>query len=76
MGETHRRLPVLDPRRAVVVGALAFVLEALLITPWVDDLADRNATAHFTQHGLIFVGGLVLGWVLRDLRLQSRLGQG
>jgi hypothetical protein len=26
---------------------------------------------HFTQHGLIFVGGIVMGWALRDLRLAS-----
>jgi hypothetical protein len=43
----------------------------LLLTPWVDDLADENATAHFTQHGMIFVGGLIMGWALRDLRLTS-----
>ena len=30
-----------------------------------------NATVHFTQHGLIFVGGLLMGWALRDLRLTT-----
>jgi hypothetical protein len=72
--ETRRRLPLLTPRQAVGLGALAVVLELLVITPWVDDLADGNATAHFTQHGLIFLGGILMGWALRDLRLTSQLG--
>jgi hypothetical protein len=71
--EARRRLPLLTPRQAVLVGALGMVLELLLITPWVDDLADRNATVHFTQHGFIFLGGLVMGWALRDLRLTALL---
>jgi hypothetical protein len=50
---------------------LALVLEVVLITPWVDDAADSNATVHFTQHGLIFLGGILMGWALRDLRLAS-----
>jgi hypothetical protein len=53
--------------RPLVLAALALVLEILLITPWVDDLADGNPTVHFTQHGLIFVGGVLMGWALRDL---------
>jgi hypothetical protein len=71
--ETRRRLPLLTPRQAVGLGALGVVLEVLLITPWVDDLADGNATVHFTQHGLIFLGGILMGWALRDLRLTSQL---
>ena len=68
-----RSLPLLAPRSALLVGVLALVLEVLLITPWVDDAADSNSTVHFTQHGLIFIGGLVMGWALRDLRLASLL---
>ncbi len=71
--ETRRRLPLLTPRQAVGLGALGVVLELLLITPWVDDLANSNATVHFTQHGLIFLGGILMGWALRDLRLTSQL---
>ena len=26
---------------------------------------------HFTQHGLIFLGGILMGWALRDLRLTT-----
>jgi hypothetical protein len=71
--ERRRRLPLLAPRTAVLVGGLGVLLEILLITPWVDDLADRNATVHFTQHGFIFLGGIVMGWALRDLRLSAQL---
>ena len=73
---TRRKLPLLTPRQAVGLGALGVVLELLLITPWVDDLADRNSTVHFTQHGLIFLGGILMGWALRDLRLTSLLSGG
>ncbi|MDX6542144.1 MAG: hypothetical protein QOI71_3754 [Gaiellales bacterium] len=66
-----RLLPLMSPRGALALGTCGFALEVLLLTPWVDDLADENATAHFTQHGMIFVGGLIMGWALRDLRLTS-----
>ena len=61
----------MSPRGALVLGVLALVLEVLLITPWVDDAADSNSTVHFSQHGLIFLGGILMGWALRDLRLAS-----
>jgi hypothetical protein len=71
--ESERRhaLPLLPPRSALYVGIFALVLEVSLITPWVDDAADGNSTVHFTQHGLIFIGGLIMGWALRDLRLAT-----
>jgi hypothetical protein len=71
--ETRRGvlLPLMSPRGALVLGAVALVVEVLLITPWVDDAADANSTVHFTQHGLIFLGGILMGWALRDLRLAS-----
>ena len=76
--ETRRGplLPLMSPRSALLVGVVALVLEIALITPWVDDAADSNSTVHFTQHGLIFVGGIVMGWALRDLRLSSLLAAG
>ncbi|HEX4837408.1 MAG TPA: hypothetical protein VFV03_02640 [Solirubrobacteraceae bacterium] len=49
------------------MAALAVVLELALITPWVDHAADRNQTVHFTQHGLIFLGGVLIGFALREL---------
>ncbi len=66
-----RLLPLMTPRGALALGTLGFVLEVLLLTPWVDDFADENATMHFTQHGMIFVGGILMGWALRDLRLTT-----
>jgi hypothetical protein len=69
--ERARLLPLMPPRSALLVGVVALILEVSLITPWVDDAADGNSTVHFTQHGLIFIGGLIMGWVLRDLRLAT-----
>jgi hypothetical protein len=61
----------MSPRSALALGTCGFALEVLLLTPWVDDLTESNATVHFTQHGLIFLGGILMGWALRDLRLAS-----
>lgn len=54
-------------RRALVLATFAVVLELLLVTPWVDDAADGNQTVHFTQHGLIFLGGVLMGYAIREL---------
>jgi hypothetical protein len=67
--ERARSAPLMAARSALLVGVLALLLEISLITPWVDDAAGGNSTIHFTQHGLIFIGGLIMGWALRDLRL-------
>jgi hypothetical protein len=53
--------------RALAIATFALLLELLLITPWVDHLADRNPTVHSTQHGLIFLGGVLIGFAIRDL---------
>jgi hypothetical protein len=66
-----RLLPLMTPRGALALGTGGFALEVSLLTPWVDHFANENATVHFTQHGLIFVGGLIMGWALRDLRLTT-----
>lgn len=68
---TPRLLPLMSPRGALALGTCGFALEVLLLTPWVDDLTQDNATVHFTQHGLIFLGGILMGWALRDLRLTT-----
>ena len=68
---TPRLLPLMSPRGALALGTCGFALEVLLLTPWVDDLTEDNATVHFTQHGLIFLGGILMGWALRDLRLTT-----
>jgi hypothetical protein len=54
-------------QRALRLAALALLIEFLLITPWVDHAAEKNPTVHYTQHGLIFVGGLLMGYALRAL---------
>jgi hypothetical protein len=53
--------------RATRLVAFAALLELLLIMPFVDHLADTHPTIHFTQHGFIFLGGLLMGWALRDV---------
>jgi hypothetical protein len=57
-----------SPNRPLLLATIALVLELALISPWIDHLADDNPTVHFSQHGLIFVGGLLMGWALRELR--------
>jgi hypothetical protein len=66
-----RRRETRVPRALIFVLISAF-LEMLLILPVVDRLADRNPTIHFTQHGLIFVGGVLMGIALRDAYRISR----
>jgi hypothetical protein len=52
--------------RALFLLICSAVLEVLLILPFVDHLADSHPTIHFTQHGLIFLGGVLMGVALRD----------
>jgi hypothetical protein len=59
-------------RRAFCLVAFAIVLEVMLLMPFVDHLADANQTIHFTQHGFIFAGGVLLGMALRDVQRSSR----
>ena len=65
------RVPIMTPRAALALGTLGFALEIAAILPIVDRASDENATLHFSQHGMIFLGGILLGWALRDLRLAS-----
>ena len=71
MGMSSTRVPIMAPRAALALGCVGFALEVLAILPFVDRASDENATMHFTQHGMIFLGGILLGWALRDLRLAS-----
>ena len=50
----------------------AAILEICLILPFVDHLADANPTIHFTQHGFIFAGGVLMGLALRDVQRAPR----
>ena len=56
------------PTRSLVLASIAAALEILVILPFVDHLADKNPMIHFTQHGLIFAGGVMMGFALRGLR--------
>lgn len=62
--------PVLFARRGVAaaVASLGVVLEAFVLVPW---LADRPLEAqpalHDLQHGMLFVGAVLIGLGLRDL---------
>ncbi len=53
--------------RALRLVIFAVVLEVVLIMPFVDHVADANPTVHFTQHGFIFLGGVLMGWALREV---------
>lgn len=63
---------LMSPRKALMLAALAAVLEVVLILPFVDTLAGDNSTVHFTQHGGIFLGGVLMGIALRDMYLASQ----
>ena len=70
-------LPVDSARRRLRLRAFALVvftvvLEVVLLMPFVDHLADSNNTIHFTQHGFIFAGGVLLGMAIRDVQRSAR----
>ena len=58
--------------RAFRLVVFAVLLEVVLLMPFVDHLADANQTIHFTQHGFIFAGGVLMGLALRDVQRASR----
>jgi hypothetical protein len=58
--------------RAFGLVAFVVVLEVVLLMPFVDHLADSNNTIHFTQHGFIFAGGVLLGMAIRDVQRAGR----
>lgn len=59
-------------RRALRLVLFAALLEMVLILPFVDHLADTHPMIHFTQHGFIFVGGVLMGLAIRDVQRSSR----
>ncbi len=58
---------LLKPRTAVLLGGIGLLLEVVAILPPVESATDANATLHYTQHGVLFSGGLLMGIALRDL---------
>jgi hypothetical protein len=71
-GSRLRRMTLLTPRNAVLLGALGLLLEVLAIIPPIDDATATNPTLHYTQHGVLFLGGLMMGVALRDLLVAGR----
>jgi hypothetical protein len=67
VSELRRRTRV----RAMRVVMFAALFELLLVMPFVDHYADAHPTVHFTQHGFIFLGGVLMGWALRDVHRAS-----
>ena len=65
---TRRRLRL----RAFALVVFTVVLEVVLLMPFIDHLADSNNTIHFTQHGFIFGGGVLLGMAIRDVQRSAR----
>jgi hypothetical protein len=63
---------LLEPRTAVLVGGLGLLLEVLAILPPIDRATATNATLHYSQHGVLFLGGLLMGIALRDLMVAVR----
>lgn len=59
-------------RRALRLVVFAALLEIVLILPFVDHLADTRSMIHFTQHGFIFAGGVLMGLAIRDVQRASR----
>lgn len=59
-------------RHALRLVMFAALLEIVLILPYVDHLADAHPMIHFTQHGFIFAGGVLMGLALRDVQRASR----
>ncbi|HUA49201.1 MAG TPA: hypothetical protein VMA77_28455 [Solirubrobacteraceae bacterium] len=59
-------------RRAFVMVAFAVLLELTMLMPFIDHLADAHPMIHFTQHGFIFAGGVVMGLALRDVQRTYR----
>jgi hypothetical protein len=58
-------------RTAARLVMSAVLLEMVMILPFVDHLADAHPTIHFTQHGFIFLGGVLIGIALRDVHRSS-----
>ncbi|HUA05233.1 MAG TPA: hypothetical protein VMB27_15115 [Solirubrobacteraceae bacterium] len=59
-------------RRALGLVMFAALLEIVLILPFMDHWADAHPMIHFTQHGFIFAGGVLMGLAIRDVQRASR----
>jgi hypothetical protein len=67
MPEIGEKGAVLSPLRALGLLVAGAVFEVVTVLPWVDRVADQNETVHFTQHGFSFLGGVAMGYAIREL---------
>ncbi len=58
--------------RALLLGGFGLLLQGLVLLPFFDDQVDTNPALHYSQHGLVFLGGICMGIALRDLLLANR----
>ena len=66
--------PLLSPRIAIALGALGLVLQLVALSPPFTDNVDENQTLHYTQHGIVVLGGILMGVALRDLLVLVQRG--
>jgi hypothetical protein len=59
-------------RKAMRLMVFAALMEITLVLPMIDHLADTHPMIHFTQHGFIFAGGVLMGLAIRDVQRASR----
>jgi hypothetical protein len=62
---------LVDRRTALLAVAASVVLTGLAISPPVGDQAEEHALVHYSQHAVVFIGGMLMGGALREL-VQAR----
>ena len=68
-----RRMPGLfSPMRALLLGAIGILCQVIVLLPPVEHAIEESQPLHYLQHGIIFVGGVLVGVALRDLWLMNR----
>ena len=64
------------PYRALLIGAIGILCQVFVLLPPVEHWIEESQPAHYLQHGVIFVGGVLVGLALRDLWLMNRRRSG
>ena len=67
---------LLSPVRALVLGGIGILCQIVVLLPPVEHWIEESQPAHYLQHGIIFLGGVLMGIALRDLWLMSRRARG
>ncbi len=50
-----------------MLGAIGLLLQLVALTPPFTEGGADNATVHASQHGIVVLGGILMGVALRDL---------